>query len=175
MNLSQEESKHDESMQLVSFTVGDEAYGVNIAKVQEIIRMPEITHLPQTDDYIKGIINLRGNIIPIIDMRMRFNMSETQYSDITRVIVLSIQEKLIGIVVDSVSKVLEIAANEVEDAPDIINGLSKEYINGVGKIDDNMIIILDTDKVLTADEIDIIQQATTTSKKKVKTNSKEIN
>ena len=159
MSLSNEKTKSDTTTQLVSFTVGKEKYGVHIGQVQEIIRMPEITHIPQTEDYIKGIINLRGNIIPIIDMRTRFNMDAKDYSELTRVIVLGILDKLVGIVVDSVSKVIELPENDIEDAPDIINGLSKEYIEGVGKMDDDMIIILDADKVLTAEEIKILSEA----------------
>ena len=170
MNLQQTEDSKSQSTQLVSFSVGNESYGVNISKVQEIIRMPEITQLPQTEDYIKGNINLRGNIIPIIDMRTRFHMDTREYSEITRVIVLSIKDKLIGLIVDSVSKVLELDTAEVEEAPDIINGLSKEYIQGVGKVDENMIIILDTDKVLTAEEINLLKDVTKKSK-----NKKEIN
>ena len=160
MNLTERSEVHLDSIQLVSFSVGNEKYGVHIEQVQEIIRMPGITHLPQTEDYIKGIINLRGNIIPIIDMRTRFQMESVDYSAVTRVIVLGIQDKLIGIVVDSVSKVLELAEKEIEEAPDIINGLSKEYIEGIGKIDDNLIIILEADKVLTAEEIKILSEAT---------------
>jgi purine-binding chemotaxis protein CheW len=170
MNLHQEGSDLSSSVQLVSFRVGNEQYGIHIRQVQEIIRMPEITQLPQTDDFIKGIINLRGNIIPIIDMRTRFNMEENEYSELTRVIVLSLDEKFIGIVVDSVSKVLELPDGAIEDAPDIINGLSKEYIEGVGKIDENMIIILKAEKVLTADEIKKLEK---TTKKAVKAHKKK--
>ncbi len=160
MDLYQSEEKSLSATQLVSFTVGKEYYGVHIEEVQEIIRMPEITHLPQTEEYIKGIINLRGNIIPIIDMRTRFHMESLDYSEITRVIVLSIQNKLVGIVVDSVSKVLELADKDIEDAPEIIHGLAKEYIEGVGKLDERMIIILKADKVLTAEEIKILTEVT---------------
>jgi purine-binding chemotaxis protein CheW len=159
MNLNQTEENYLKSIQLVSFSVGKENYGVHIEDVQEIIRMPDITRLPQTEEYIKGIINLRGNIIPIIDMRTRFHMEAKEYTEVTRVIVLSIQNKLVGIVVDSVSKVLELADKEIEDAPEIIHGLAKEYIEGVGKIDESMIIILKADKVLTAEEIKIITEA----------------
>ncbi len=179
MDLYQTEEKFSNSTQLVSFSVGKEYYGVHIEEVQEIIRMPEITHLPQTEDYIKGIINLRGNIIPIIDMRTRFHMESRDYSEITRVIVLSIQEKLVGIVVDSVSKVLELPEKDIEEAPDIIHGLAKEYIEGVGKLDEKMIIILKPDKVLTAEEIKIISEAAEKAvrkkeKEKQKKSKKEI-
>ncbi len=178
MDLYQSEEKSLSSTQLVSFTVGKEYYGVHIEEVQEIIRMPEITHLPQTEEYIKGIINLRGNIIPIIDMRTRFHMESLNYSEITRVIVLSIQNKLVGIIVDSVSKVLELADKDIEDAPEIIHGLAKEYIEGVGKLDEKMIIILKADKVLTAEEIKILTEVTEKAMKKKgtqKISKKELN
>jgi len=152
MNLQETNQSHVDSVQVVSFKVEQENYGVHIKEVQEIIRMPEVTHLPQADDYIKGIINLRGNIIPIINMRTRFHMGKKEYTDITRVIVLSIKDKLVGIIVDSVFKVLELKDVEIEDAPEIINELSKKYIEGIGKVNDNMIIILKIDEVLTAHE-----------------------
>jgi purine-binding chemotaxis protein CheW len=167
MNHVTTKEEKTQSLQVVSFSVGSEFYGVHIEQVQEIIRMPEITHLPQTDDYIKGIINLRGNIIPIIDMRTRFNMKESDYSELTRVIVLNMNEKLVGIVVDSVSKVLELEEGAIEATPDIVNGLSKEYIEGVGKNDDSMIIILNADKVLTAEELNLLDNATIEKQKEV--------
>ena len=146
--------------QFVSFTVGKEEYGVHIEDVQEVVRMPEITHLPQTDSFIKGVINLRGNIIPVIDMRNRFKMDAKDYNETTRVIVVAIEEKLVGMIVDTVSQVLEISEEEISDAPDIINGLSKEYIEGIGKINETMIILLKIDRVLTAAEIEMIADVT---------------
>lgn len=145
--------------QFVSFTVGKEEYGVHIEDVQEVVRMPEITHLPQTDSFIKGVINLRGNIIPVIDMRNRFKMETKDYSETTRVIVVAIENKLVGMIVDTVSQVLEINEEEISEAPDIINGLSKEYIEGIGKVNQSMIILLKIDRVLTSAEIEMISEA----------------
>ena len=175
MNLHQTDENISNSIQVVSFTVGRESYGVHIEKVQEIIRMTEITHLPQTENYIKGIINLRGNIIPIIDMRMKFNMETRDYSELTRVIVVNMNEKLVGIVVDSVSKVLELPEKEIEDPPDIVHGLSKEYIDGIGKLKEAMIILLKIDKVLTAQEIDMLSEKAEKTAKKKKLKKEEIN
>jgi purine-binding chemotaxis protein CheW len=146
------------TFQIVSFTVGKEEYGVHIEAVQEIVRMPEITHLPQTQSFIKGVINLRGNIIPVIDMRERFRMEKKDYNEMTRVIVVKIGEKLVGMIVDTVSQVLEMGANDVEDAPDIISGLSKEYIEGIGKINEQMIIVLKIEKVLTSEELSSLEK-----------------
>ena len=157
MNLKTDQQKNSsKTSQFVSFTVGKEEYGVHIEDVQEVVRMPEITHLPQTDSFIKGVINLRGNIIPVIDMRSRFKMEAIDHNETTRVIVVAIEEKLVGMIVDTVSQVLEISEEEISDPPDIINGLSKEYIEGIGKVNQSMIILLKIDRVLTAAEIEII-------------------
>ena len=159
MNIKTDEQKgSDKTSQFVSFTVGKEEYGVHIEDVQEVVRMPEITHLPQTDSFIKGVINLRGNIIPVIDMRERFKMAAKEYGETTRVIVVTIDDKLVGMVVDTVSQVLEISEDEISDPPDIINGLSREYIEGIGKVNDSMIIMLKIAKVLTAEEIEKLEE-----------------
>ncbi|MDD5067828.1 MAG: chemotaxis protein CheW [bacterium] len=161
MNLNENEQKiSTKTIQLVSFTVGEEEYGVHIEDVQEIVRMPEITHLPQTPDFIKGVINLRGNIIPVIDMRERFNMKAREYTSITRVIVIKIEKKLVGMIVDAVSQVLVLNEDDIDEAPDIIHGISKEFIEGIGKVNDDLIIILDIQKVLTAEEIKSIKMVT---------------
>lgn len=155
-----QKSSGSKNFQLVSFTVGKEEYGVHIEEVQEIVRMPEITHLPQTQSFIKGVINLRGNIIPVIDMRERFKMESSSYNEMTRVIVVRIGEKLVGMIVDTVSQVLDVNDDDIEEAPDIISGLSKEYIEGIGKILNSMIIVLKISKVLTSDELKAVGKAT---------------
>ncbi len=153
MNLREKEFKtSSRAIQVVSFTVGEEEYGVHIEDVQEVVRMPEITHLPQTIDFIKGVINLRGNIIPVIDMRERFNMEGKLYTAITRVIVIKLEDKLAGMIVDAVSQVLVLNEEDIEEAPDIIHGISKEFIEGIGKVNDDLIIILNIQKILTAEE-----------------------
>jgi purine-binding chemotaxis protein CheW len=157
--MKNDEVQHKDTIQLVTFTVGKEEYGVRIEEVQEIVRMPEITRLPQTESFIKGVINLRGNIIPVIDMRERFNLEKKDYSDMTRVIVVRIEEKLTGLIVDDVAQVLEIGLSEIEEAPEIITGRSKEFIAGIGKINDLMIIIIDTKKILTNSEISAVGKA----------------
>ena len=159
MNIKTDEQRNSgTTRQFVSFTVDKEEYGVHIEDVQEVVRMPEITHLPQTDSFIKGVINLRGNIIPVIDMRERFRMQSCDYNETTRVIVVSIEDKLVGMIVDTVSQVLEISEEEISDAPDIIHGLSREYIEGIGKVNDSMIILLKIQSVLTAEEIMMIDE-----------------
>lgn len=145
-------------IQLVKFTVGKEEYGVHIEDVEGVIRIPQITKLPQTIDYLKGVINLRGDIIPVIDMRERFNLDAQGYTQTTRVINLKINDKLVGLIVDAVSQVIVMETHDIEETPDIINGISREYIEGIGKSDDAMIIILKTVKIISSEEAEKIDQ-----------------
>lgn len=152
------DTKVGENIQLVTFSVDKEEFGLHIGDVEGIIRIPEITHLPQTCNFLKGVINLRGDIIPVIDMRERFGMENKEYSNTTRVINVKIENKLIGLIVDDVSQVITIDKKEIEDAPDIINGISKEYIEGIGKNGEDMIIVLKIDKILSSDEFKKLPQ-----------------
>ncbi len=141
-----------EVVQVVSFRLGSEEYGVDISQVQEIIRMVEITHVPRAPRFMEGVINLRGQLIPIIDLRTRFGMSRIDATKSTRIIVTEIGSKRVGIVVDSVSEVLNIPIENVEDAPEMIAGVGTEYIQGVGKMDERLIIMLDLTMVISGDE-----------------------
>lgn len=141
-----------EIVQVVSFRLGSEEYGVDISQVQEIIRMVEITHVPRAPHFMEGVINLRGQLIPIIDLRTRFSMSRAEHTKSTRIVVTEIGSKKVGIVVDSVSEVLNIPMEQVEDAPDMIAGVGTEYIQGVGKIANRLIILLDLTMVMSGDE-----------------------
>lgn len=152
-----------ERIQVVSFHLGSEEYGVDISQVQEIIRMVEITHVPRAPHFMEGVINLRGQLIPIIDLRMRFGMSRAEHTKSTRIVVTEIGSKKVGIIVDSVSEVLNIPLEQVEDAPDMIAGVGTEYIQGVGKVNERLIILLDLTMVITGDEkaqLDSIDLAT---------------
>jgi purine-binding chemotaxis protein CheW len=141
-----------ESVQVVSFRLGTEEYGVDISQVQEIIRMVEITHVPRAPHFMEGVINLRGQLIPIIDLRTRFSMPRTGHTKSTRIVVTEIGSKRVGIVVDSVSEVINIPIEQVEDAPDMIAGVGTEYIQGVGKVNDRLIIMLDLAMVMSGEE-----------------------
>lgn len=141
-----------EVIQVVSFHLGNEEYGVDISQVQEIIRMVEITHVPRAPHFMEGVINLRGQLIPIIDLRTRFSMGRVDHTKSTRIVVTEIGSKRVGIVVDSVSEVLNIPMEQVEDAPDMIAGVGTEYIQGVGKVNDRLIILLDLTMVISGDE-----------------------
>ena len=141
-----------ELVQIVSFHLGSEEYGVDIAQVQEIIRMVEITHVPRAPHFMEGVINLRGQLIPIIDLRTRFGMPRAEQTKSTRIIVTEIGSKRVGIVVDSVSEVVNIPIEHVEEAPDMIAGVGTEYIQGVGKVGDRLVILLDLTMVITGEE-----------------------
>ena len=145
-----------ETIQVVSFKLGSEEYGVDIAQVQEINRMVAVTHVPRAPQFMEGVINLRGQLIPIIDLRARFGMPRAEHTKNTRIVVTEIGTKRVGMVVDSVSEVLRLAVDQIEPAPEMITGVDTEYIRGVGKIDDRLIILLDLAKVIsTADRRDL--------------------
>jgi len=141
-----------EVVQVVSFRLGGEEYGVDISQVQEIIRMVEITRVPRAPRFMEGVINLRGQLIPIIDLRTRFGMDRIDKTKSSRIVVTEIGSKRVGIVVDSVSEVLNVPIENVEDAPEMISGVGTEYIQGVGKLGDRLIIMLDLTMVISTEE-----------------------
>lgn len=143
----------DDLLQLVSFNIGDEEFGVDILKVQEINRMVEITKVPQAPHYVEGVINLRGKVIPIVDLRKRFNLEVKEYDKNTRIVVVDIEGAIIGMVVDSVSEVLRLPSNTIEPPPEIVTGVNSEYIKGVAKLEDRLLIFLDLSKVVDIGEI----------------------
>lgn len=145
-----------ELLQLVTFSIGDEECGVNILKVQEIIRTMEITKVPRAPDFVEGVINLRGKVIPIIDLRRRFGLSSRIHDKNTRIIVIEINNVIVGFVVDAVSEVLRIPATTVEPPPPVVAGVDSDYISGVGKLQDRLLIMLDLDRLLSSDDLDML-------------------
>lgn len=134
----------------VVFQLAGESYGVNISRVREIIRMQDITEIPQTLDYIKGVINLRGRVTPVIDLRRRFGFAPGEHTNSTRIIVVQMLDQLIGIIVDSVNEVLPVPSGAIEPPSPIIAGVDSKYLKGIAKLDDRLIVILDLDNVLNA-------------------------
>ncbi|MFZ5754745.1 MAG: chemotaxis protein CheW [Bacillota bacterium] len=128
--------------QYVIFRFNAEHYGVDILSVQEIIRPPKITKLPNTPPHVLGVINLRGNIIPIVDLKIRFNFEDFQNNKDERIIVLRIDDKLMGIQVDEVQEVLRLKTDQIEQAADICTTIDREFIAGIAKLDDRLIILL---------------------------------
>ena len=137
----------DELLQLVSFKIGSEEFGVDILKVQEINRMLDVTKVPNAPEYVDGVINLRGKVIPIIDLRRRFGMERKEHDKNTRIVVVELSGKVVGFIVDAVSEVLRIPGSITEPAPMTAGGRA-DYITGVGKLDDRLLILLDMEKVL---------------------------
>jgi purine-binding chemotaxis protein CheW len=142
----------------LTFVLGTEEYGIEIVKVREIIGIMDITTVPQTPDYMKGVINLRGKVIPIIDLRLKFSMQEEEHTKETCVIVVEVNSTHIGIVVDSVSEVQDINGAEIEDSPELGQGVDTNFILGMGKVREKIIILLDIEKVLTSEDLDMAKQ-----------------
>lgn len=146
---SQGHDEHDgDLIQLVTFRIGEEEFGVDILAVQEIIRLMQITMVPRAPAFIEGVINLRGKVIPVISMRTRFNMHVLEHDSNTRIVVMELGQKIVGFLVDGVSEVLRIPAGTVEDPPPVVAGIGSEYIRGIGKLDDRLLILLDLDNLL---------------------------
>ena len=139
MDLSQKKQE-DELLQLVTFSIGEEEFGVNILKVQEIIRTMEITKVPRAPEFVEGVINLRGKVIPIIDLRRRFGLAPKGHDKNTRIIVIEINNIIVGFVVDAVSEVLRIPASTVEPPPPVVAGVDSDYISGVGKLEGRLLL-----------------------------------
>jgi len=156
------DNKGNELLQLVSFAIGQEEFGVDILKVQEINRMINITQVPNSPHYVDGVINLRGKVIPIIDLRTRMGIARKQRDKDTRIIVVELEGKTVGFVVDSVSEVLRIPASITEPPPVLTMGVNTEYITSVAKLDDRLIILLDLEKVLSTSEKSALTQELTT-------------
>ena len=153
MTLDNEQSA-DDLLQLVIFQLAGEEFGVDIMQVQEIIRMPEITRIPQSPEHVKGVINLRGKIIVVINLGARFNLRSKELDDDSRVIIVESGDNVVGMVVDSVSEVLRLATSNVEPTPEIISAKIKaDYLKGVGKLDNRLLILLDLEKVLNDEEM----------------------
>jgi purine-binding chemotaxis protein CheW len=142
----------------LTFSLAGEEYGIGILKVKEIIGMMSITRIPQTPDYVKGVINLRGKVIPVIDLRLKFGLDVTEHTERTCVVVVEVSREgghvLMGCIVDSVSEVLNIRENEIEETPDFGTSLDTRFILGMAKVASSIKILLDIDKVLGSIEIE---------------------
>lgn len=152
MELEENKKGSTELLQLVSFTLGNEEFGIEIQKVQEIIRMVEITKMPNSPDFVEGIMNLRGKVIPVICLRQRLGLEKLQADKNTRVIVVNIKGKTIGFIVDSVSEVLRIPGDLTEKPPEIATGINADYIVSIARLEDRLLILLDLDRTLLSSE-----------------------
>ncbi|MEW5706434.1 MAG: chemotaxis protein CheW [Actinomycetota bacterium] len=142
--------------QYVTFALGDEIYGVEILKVQEIIGCPKFTKIPNVPPFVKGVINLRGQIVPVIDLRLKFNMVEKEHDEFTVILVLEVKGKVIGVLVDTVSDVVNLNEDEIQPTPDFSSGVRLDFISGMGRKNEMLITLLNIDKVLTDGELEMV-------------------
>ena len=142
---------HSDLLQLVSFHIGGEEFGLNILQVQEIIRIQQLTRVPNSPDFVEGVINLRGKVIPVIALRRRFGLGDAPHDKQTRIVVVEVRGSVLGFIVDSVSEVLRIPADTVEPPPRL-SKVEREYVSGVGKLDNRLLILLDIDRLMSDSE-----------------------
>lgn len=139
-------------LQLVTFKIENEEFGVDILTVQEINRMMNITRIPNAPDFVEGVINLRGKIVPVVDLRKRLSFPRKEYDKNTRIIVVELDGITLGFIVDSVSEVLRLPQSVVEPPPSIVSGVESDYVEGVGKLDQRLLILLDLKKIFLENE-----------------------
>lgn len=149
----------EKELQVVGFRIGNETYGVRIGAVREIVRVPEITSVPSAPDTVEGVINLRGKIIPVMDLRKRFGHSEIKPDKKNRILVVELDNKLIGLIVNSASEVLKISPAEIEAPGSVFADGESGYVTGVGKLRDRLIILLDISKLLHRPELKRFEEA----------------
>lgn len=149
-----EQEEDTQKGKFLTFLLGNEFYGIEIRYVTEIIGIQAITGVPELPEYVKGIINLRGKIIPVIDVRLRFKKPFREYNDRTCVIVVDIKDASVGLIVDSVSEVLSIPDGDIVSPPEVSKGFSNRYIKGIGKVGSEVKLVLDCDKLLSDNELD---------------------
>lgn len=153
----------DQTLQLVTFEVAGEEFAVDILAVHEINRMMELTRVPQAPNEIEGVINLRGKIIPVMDLRKRFRLATRERDEQTRIIVVEVESRVIGFIVDRVRQVLPISRSIVEPAPDMVATIDSQFISGVGKLPDRLLILLDLPRLLSSKIADAIDQVVDTA------------
>ncbi len=146
----------------LTFNLAAEEYGLEILKVQEIIGIMKVTRVPRTPDFVRGVINLRGKVIPVVDLRLKFGLEGKEDTEKTCIIVVQVaradQQVTMGVIVDEVSEVLEIAAAQIEPAPEFGNAVEADFILGMGKVEQKVIMLLDVDKVLSGEEVSLVSK-----------------
>lgn len=146
--------------QLIIFNLGQEEFGVGIEQLKEIIRPQKIVSVPNTPAFIEGIINLRGEIYPIFNLRKKFGFPDKAFDDNTKIIIVNVNNMKVGFVVDEVSEIVRLEEENIEQAPKLVSGVNRKYISGVGKIEERMVIILELDLVLQTDEKEELRKMT---------------
>ncbi|MEN3278119.1 MAG: purine-binding chemotaxis protein CheW [Massilia sp.] len=147
---------NDGVLEALAFKLGNEEYGIKILKVQEIRGYESVTRIASAPEHVKGVVNLRGTIVPIVDMRIKFKLGEPTYNQFTVVIILNIRDRVVGMVVDSVSDVISLTADQIKPAPDMGGALNTDYLVGLGTVDERMIILVDIDRLMSSEEMGVI-------------------
>lgn len=147
---------NDGVLEALAFKLGNEEYGIKILKVQEIRGYESVTRIASAPEHVKGVVNLRGTIVPIVDMRIKFKLGEPTYNQFTVVIILNIQDRVVGMVVDSVSDVITLTAEQIKPAPDMGTSLNTDYVVGLGTVDERMIILVDIDRLMSSEDMGVI-------------------
>lgn len=155
----QAEAEIEEMEQYVTFTIGSEVYGVEVLKVQEIIGMTQITHMPNSMRFMKGVINLRGSVVPVVDMRLKLDMEEQEYTKFTVILIIEVKGTLVGIIVDAVSDVVGLPLSSIQETPHFSANIDTDYIKGIAKKAEQLIIVLDVDKILSSEELERIDKS----------------
>lgn len=152
-------TEKSKEFQLVVFTLGDEEFGVDIAQVREIVRLVQITYLPKAPSFIEGVVNLRGQVLAVIDLSKRLNIASKPRSEQSRIIVVEVSDNTVGMIVDSVSEVLRLSSERVEEVPNLVETeVPEHYIRGVGKLKDRLLVLLDLNRVLSPEEVQHVDQ-----------------
>ena len=150
----------DGRLEVVTFTLGEEEYGIDIQKVQELRGYDAVTRIANAPEHIKGVVNLRGIIVPIIDMRIKFDLGEPTYDQFTVVIVLNVAGRIVGMVVDSVSDVITLVSEQIKPAPEMGSALDTDYLIGLGTLDERMLILVDIEQLMASTEMGLIEEKT---------------
>lgn len=163
MNTSTEASTSEASSagtttagEYLTFVLGEEEYGLDILKVQEIRGYDAVTQIANTPDFIKGVVNLRGKIVPIVDLRIKFNLGKVEYNEFTVVIILNLGGRVVGIVVDGVSDVMALKDEQLRDVPSLVTNIDTKYIVGLATVEEQMLILVDIEKLMKSEEMELI-------------------
>lgn len=145
--------------EFLTFTLGQEEYGVDILKVQEIRGYDTVTRIPESPDFIKGVINLRGTIVPVVDMRLKFRLASAEYNEFTVMIILNIARRVVGMVVDGVSDVMQLNPEQIRPAPEFGASVNTRFITGIGALDARMLILIDIEKLMSSQDMALMDSA----------------
>lgn len=147
-------------LEYLTFVLGEESYGIDILKVQEIRAYEKLTTIANTPDFIKGVVNLRGQIVPIVDLRIKFRLQKVEYNDLTVVIVLNLGARIVGMVVDRVTDVMNLQVDQIRKMPETVSTVDTKFITGLATVDDNMFILIDIEELMSNQELQLVENIT---------------